>query len=273
MESLKKYLTPTVAFGMLCVMIWLSIVSVSLAWLFNSKEINPDLSFSAGGPEDYQLYKITCQNDTKAHVVEETNMVGTSGFTVDDLQFGKITNLGMLENSNYVYYAVKVPKENGTKATFGISYGDTDGDGSHFKVYLPEKDGSGNIITDGEGNIQTSQLTDAATLASLSKIETDNSATFVNCKIALSATAPDALADVDALNALFTGNSKSLATDNGGNPVTETITFTGEADDFYYAYIKLEPNVSIYSGFIEYLWNNMPFFLAYEVRVTFEVEK
>ena len=273
MESLKKYLTPTVAYGLLCVMIWLSIVSVSLAWLFNSKEINPDLSFSAGGPEDYRLYKITCQNDTTAHVVEETDMVGTSGFTVDDLQFGKITNLGMLENSNYIYYAVKVPKENGTKATFGVSYGDTDGDGSHFKVYLPEKDGNGNIVTDAEGNIQTTLLTDADTLTSLAAIETNSGATFVNCKIALSATAPDALANVDALNALFTGNTKSLATDNAGNPVTETLTFAGEADEFYYAYIKLEPNVAIYSGFIDYLWDNMPFFLAYEVRVTFEVEK
>ena len=72
---------------------------------------------------------------------------------------------------------------------------------------------------------------------------------------------------------LFTGNTKSLATDNAGNPVTETLTFAGEADEFYYAYIKLEPNVAIYSGFIDYLWDNMPFFLAYEVRVTFEVEK
>jgi glycerol-3-phosphate dehydrogenase len=34
---------------------------------------------------------------------------------------------------------------------------------------------------------------------------------------------------------------------------------------------KLEPNVSLYKHFIEHLWNNMPFFLAYEIRVTLDV--
>ena len=41
--------------------------------------------------------------------------------------------------------------------------------------------------------------------------------------------------------------------------------------DFYYVYVRLEPNVSLYKHFIEHLWNNMPYFLTYEIRATLSV--
>ena len=275
-ELSKNKIYSTIAFALSVVLLF-TCCTVSFAWLFDLMDIKPDLSFSAGAPDDYVLFKVTCANDTNVHTVEETTKLGTDGFSVSDLQFGKIANLGMLENSNYIYYAIRVPKENGFSASIGVSYGDTDGDGKHFKVYLPTKDNTGAVQYDTNNNVITYLLDDDAILSNLEALETDANSnvdkTFVNCRIALSEKAPSEFASIDELNAIFPTTHKSLVTDTNGNPVVETIEIeeASVTSDYYYAYIKLEPNVSIYSGFIDYLWNDMPFFLAYEIRVTFEV--
>ena len=58
-----------------------------------------------------------------------------------------------------------------------------------------------------------------------------------------------------------------------GDPLPHTyLVDTADIDgDYYYAYLKIEPNLSLYKYFVEYLWDHMPFFLAYRVRVTLEV--
>jgi hypothetical protein len=45
-------------------------------------------------------------------------------------------------------------------------------------------------------------------------------------------------------------------------------TFTGTAtNDNYYLYIKLQPNMELYKYFIDYLYADMPFYLAYQVGI------
>jgi hypothetical protein len=218
---------------------------------------------------------ITCANDTTAHTVTAVDTVGTDGFSASDLQFGKISNLSVLEHSNYIYYAIKIPKSDGGRVSLGVGYSDVDGDGVAFKIYVPSKTTGGEVETEADGSIKTLLFEDAATLENIRAIETDNDSTFLSYTCALSETAPDAFADIDALDALF-GDTEAMAmndVDADGAPIPRTLTVDTASlgGDYYYAYIKLEPTMSLYKHFIDYLWNNMPFFLAYEIRVTLEV--
>lgn len=261
--------------ALLLYMIFLSIASISFAWLCNIENINPSLSFSAGAPEEYSLYKITCENDSSVHDITEIETVGTDGFSASDLQFGKISNLSILEHSNYIYYAIKIPKNDGGSVSLGIGYGDTDSDGDHFKIYVPSRDQNGDIEKEADGSIKTLLFEDEASLENIKKIEPDNSSTFIFYTCALSEKSPDDCASIDEVEELFAGKeAKSMnAFDEGGAPIPNHLTFdvSSAQQDYYYAYIKLEPNVSLYKHFIEHLWNNMPFFLAYEIRVTLDV--
>lgn len=256
-------------------------ITVSLAWFMSFEKINPDLSFTAGEPEGYPVYKITCTNDTTSPVIEEIDSIGTKEFEVDNLQFGKITNLGMLENSNFIYYCIKIPKSDGGNVSLGVAQCDVDGDGKDFKIYLPVREND-EITYDGDGRMITTELTPDLvtseglpenTIPGIESIENSEGATFIDCFFAISATSPENLADVNALNALFTGDEYSLDVDENGDPIPRELTMdiSEVTGDYYYAYVKLVPNVSIYARFIDYLWNNMPFFLAYEIRMTFQV--
>lgn len=254
--------------------IFLCAVSVSLAWFGAHKTIDPNLSFSAGSPEEYKIYKITCENDSTSHVTTEVSTVGTDGFSIDDLQLGKITNLAVLENSNYIYYAIRIPKTDLGTVSLGICYSDADSDGAHFKIYVPSKNSDGDIEYEN-GEIKTLLFEDEETLEAIKAIETDNTETFITYSALLTPTAPDSYASIDEIEALFADSEvKSMnASGQNGYPVPSEYNIDPSlvSGDYYYAYVRLVPNVSLYKHFIDYLWDNMPFFLAYEIRVTLEV--
>lgn len=254
--------------------IFLCAVSVSLAWFGAHKTIDPNLSFSAGAPEEYKLYKITCENDSTEPTIAEVATVGTDGFSVDDLQLGKITNLAVLENSNYIYYAIRIPKTDLGPVSLGICYSDADSDGAHFKIYVPSKNSDGDIEYEN-GEIKTILFEDAETLAAINAIETDNTETFITYSALLTPTAPDSYASIDEIKALFADSEvKSMnSLSQNGYPIPSEYNIDPSlvSGDYYYAYVRFVPNVSLYKHFIDYLWDNMPFFLAYEIRVTLEV--
>ena len=255
----------TVAFLLSIIMLFTA-TTVSVAWFFNQKILNPDLSFTAGSPDDYVLYTITCGNEASMATVEETDTIGTNGFFVNDLQLGKITNLGMLENSNFIYYAIKVPKAEGGNITLSVSYQNTDD--THFEIYVPVRDGNGELTYEND-NLITTLYGDVNDLNAIKELEADD--TFIKYRVAVSETNPEGMS-VDALNSLFTEDAKNLHVDEDGNPIMQSLTYnTGSDEGFYYVYIKFEPNVSLYSGFIDYLWHSMPFGLCYDVRITFSV--
>ena len=259
--------------ALLCYVIFLSFISISLAWFSNQKEIAPDLSFSAGAPDDYVLYQIRYNENTSAYSSETIDTIGSNAgdFSISNLQFGKIMNLSALEPSNYVYYAIRIPKEDGGTVSLGISWGDTDSNGEHFKIRVPKKDENGEIITEN-GIIQTQLFSNEEALGNIREIEENNSSTFISYTAVLSEAAPDELTSQDALDELFKDAlTKSLDSFNDdGTPEAGTLSLdlSSLEGDYYYAYVKLEPNLSIYKYFIDYLWDNMPFFLIYEVRVT-----
>ena len=268
-----------------------SIVSLSLGWLTNFKDVLPPLDFSAGAPDGFTLTEIRYDYIPETatavtQIIEENKETfGEGAFDVTDLQFGKITNLSSLEEFNYVYYAIKVPKKNGGNISLGISYTDCDGDGAHYKIYVPTKNADGDVETDANGYIVTELLEDADTLEDIGYIEVDENGnkigTFITYSFAISENAPSYYADVADMDALFeedkAEDEKSaekkehqMFDDGSGSPVMNDVEYSATAD-YYYIYVKLTPNIELYSKFIDHLWDNMPFHLAYEVRVKLEV--
>jgi hypothetical protein len=121
---------------------------------------------------------------------------------------------------------------------------------------------------------QIIEYTNANSLAGIQAIETDNDSTFVSYSFALSGNAPETYATFASLDALFTEEAAALNSVNAkGDPVTTAKSFdvASLTDEYYYLYIKLEPNIDLYKHFIDYLWADMPFYLAYEVRVLLSV--
>lgn len=270
---MRKHRMPLATVLLLTIMFFA--FSASLAWFINVKVINPDLSFSAGAPSEYNLYKVTCENDTSEQKVSKVDAVGTTGFDISDLQFGKISNLSLLEHSNYIYYVVEIPKEDGGLISLGVSYGDTDSDGEHFKIYVPVKNANGDIQYNTDGTVQTVLLNDSTVLDPIKAIETNNASTFISFTYALSNTSPQEYENIEAIEALFDGKEPldMAAVDENHDPIPHELTHDVDSVDgeYYYAYIRLEPNVALYKYFVEHLWNNMPFFLTYEIRVTLSV--
>lgn len=252
---MEKHSIPLVVVILLTIMF--SAFSVSLAWLINIKSINPDLSFSAGAPSEYNLYKVTCEDDTSEQKVFKINGVGLSGFDINDLQLGKISNLSFLDHSNYIYYVVEIPKEDGGLVSLGVSYGDIDSDGEHFKIYVPLKDANGDIQYNSDGTVKNVLLEDSTVLDPIKAIETDNSSTFISFTYALSNTSPQEYENIEAIEALF--NEKEpldmANVDENHNPVPHELTHDVDSvdGDYYYAYIRLEPNISLYKYFVEHL--------------------
>lgn len=268
--ALKKHVYSAVTLLFLAILL-ITEGALSFAWLSNLRKIDPDLSFTAGAPEDYVLYKITCENDSEIPVVEEVDTIGTGGFLATDLQFGKITNLGMLENSNFIYYVVRVPKSEGGNVSLGVSYYQTDG--NHFKIYVPVKDENDEITYDENGVIVTTLYEDAEGLAAIGGLETEQE-TFLSYRVALSSVAPEEMDSIERLNELFVEDPINMNVDqDSGEPIAHTFNYDTSAlqDEYYYAYVKLEPNVLLFAGFIDYLWQSMPFGLCYDVRITFTV--
>ena len=268
-----------VSIAMLFILVCASIVAFSMGWLTNFTEIGPMLSFTAGGTQSYTLYQISYNNEDSAtdpgkqnqFAVNNVGVGLTAGELVldfDDLQFGTINNLVFLENENYVFYAVQIPKTMGGTVDLGIAYGDIDKDGDHFTIYVNDK----NTVSPTYGQII--EYTNANNIAGIQAIETDNDSTFVSYSFALSGNAPETYATFASLDALFTEEAAALNSVNTkGDPVTTAKSFdvASLTDEYYYLYIKLEPNIDLYKHFIDYLWADMPFYLAYEVRVLLSV--
>ncbi len=283
-------------------LIALTLVSISYGWIQNAWPST--IQFAAGSTPKYTFYKITFDKESeqtdgtpaKATVVEgtESNPLGIGtpigsiessttaedGTTVtnfsiadEDLQFGIITNLNFLENDNYVFYAIRIPYSMGTKVHAAVSYGAYDENGTHsvtfgnhFKIYNEDR-----IPITGEK------------LTQVQGIETTHGDTFVSYACALSENAPSQDMTFATLDFLFKDQEMSpvatMTKENGATSYTITKNSTDEPigtfaptdtdnpPEYYYLYIKLQPNMDLYKYFIDYLYADMPFYLAYQVGI------
>jgi hypothetical protein len=262
--KIYRLVLTAVAFCLLCV----SVVTLSMGWLTNLGEIKPPISFTAGNAQSYSLSQITYNNEDanpdpgKQNIDNTIENIGLGAFDVNDLQFGTINNLYFLENENYVFYAVAIPKEMGGTVDLGIAYNEEDG--GHFTIYSTDKN------TTSETYGQLIPYT-KENLDDIKEIESED--TFISYSFALSASAPETYTTFASMDALFTDEPAALnVLDANGVPATSRKSFdTTVTGDYYYLYIKLEPNIELYKFFIDYLWADMPFYLVYDVRVVLSV--
>jgi hypothetical protein len=264
---MKAYRITT--FAALSFLLVLSLVSLSLGWLTNYIRLDSIFDFSAGSPEDFLLYEITYSEDAEGNFtrtfVEDKETVGTEGFEISNLQFGTMNNLSSLKPSNYVYYAVRVPKKNGNNITLSINYGN---DEDHFEIYVPVEGNDGNVtyekLLDDDPNTETSKLD------LIKNIETVNSQTFITYSYVITTAAPtETYPSLTELEALFADKEEQHMNSTAAISLTDEVaSLTG---DYYYVYIRLCPNISLYKYFIDYLWDSMPFYLAYDVHVAIDV--
>lgn len=283
-----------VSFCLLCT----SVVTLSMGWLTNVKLAEPALPFSAGKTPKYELYRISYNKaGTQSYDIVENLGSSTSErntlfanaenpniATIDaELQFGTINNLYFLENENYIFYAVKIPAEMGTKVKLGVFNTDMDDDEYHFSIWEEGVDEDGNptgqlaLVPDekeNESDTQTLWQKVAAieTACTNAENEDPNGETFIKYSFALSNQAPGALDTFSKMSALFTVDYPLNNFRADGTPVLSEQTFTGTpTNGFYYLYIKLEPNMPLYKEFIEPLYAHMPFYLSYETRIMLSV--
>ncbi len=269
-----------VSFCLLCT----SVVTLSMGWLTNVWPAAPAFPFSAGNTQNYTFYKITFakngttfEDSTTTKIEPNYEQIGTTTFDAGNLQFGTITNLYFLENDNYVFYAVEIPYELGTEVHAAVSYGKYNDDGSaavtfgdHFKIY-----------NEGE-----TEITDATKLTNVKGIETTYGSTFISYACALSEQAPDPTMEFATLDHLFTDAEMlplATMTEQTNGTYTAAMNSTEDAigtfapenandpPEKYYLYIKLQPNMELYKYFIDYLYADMPFYLAYQVGIQLSV--
>lgn len=272
--KIYRLVLTVVAFCLMCT----SVITLSMGWLTNLGTVTPKLPFSAGGVQEYDLFQIYYNNEDDETAPGKQNKVdvdnlgtgldenGTLTLDFDNLQLGNILNLHTLQNENYVFYAVQIPKVMGDTVDLGITYGDIDEDGDHFTIYtLDENDAAVEYTNPSDTDDRLSKIY---------AIEGEQADTFLSYSFALSGNAPETYTTFASLNALFTDEPAALNNvDANGNPVTSeknfnTASLTG---DYYYLYIKLQPNITMYKYFIDHLYDAMPFYLAYEVRVVLSV--
>ncbi len=277
------------------VLVLLSAAALSLAWFSNYREIGAGLDFSAGDVGTFEVYRLQYQDDADGSLSPNSSVdkpidhigdaVGTQMASMDisKLQFGKINNLSTLENSNYIYYAVKIPKTMGGSVEMSVAFDSSD-QKRHFKIYVPVVDGTSNQ-TDSSGNIVVEEYTNETDLSEIETIEKpsepniEERCTFVSYSYAFSAKAPTEYQSVSDMDGLFAdaGTPYPLSPiDQNGMPQyksTDTFNLSDISGEYYYVYIKLQPNLDIYAGFIDYLWDNMPFCLSYNIRVYFTVRE
>ena len=303
--KIYRIVLTVVAFCLLCT----SVVTLSMGWLTNVWPAAPALPFSAGSTLDYTFHKITFAKNSSTPIVQtstEQNPLGigtdpsafatqdgiNGALTLTNLQFGTITNLYFLENDNYVFYAVEIPYALGTEVHAAVSYGDysaeTNTFGNHFTIYKEQEneDGATNMVA----------ITDTDKITAVKAIETTHGSTFLSYACALSAQEPDEIT-YETLNAMFDNNTLTkFKNDDGsakmlplatmtknGNTYTATMNSAedaigifepdeGTTPDHYYLYIKLQPNMELYKYFIDYLYADMPFYLAYQVGIQLSVK-
>ena len=299
--KIYRIILTVVAFCLLCT----SVITLSLGWFSDVWPISPALPFSAGGTRTYIFRKFSFNKDGTLRSKAVDSYIGGAGATLsdEDLQFGTLNNLSFLESDNVIFFAVEIPYEMGTEVHAALSFGKYAAEGSteaavpfgeHFTIHVRQRDENGDFIFDDNGE-HVLGLYSNDNLAEIRQIEAMHGKTFINYSCVLSAIDPESLVSYEDsksfenMNGLFEGvEIKPLATmtkEAGASvytvtmndPAAQDCTYTlglteGEsAPAKYYLYVKLQPNMELYKYFIDYLVNEMPFYLSYQVGIQLSV--
>ena len=265
----SKQVYSAVAFALTVVMLF-GATTATVAW-FADNFRSGNIGFSAGSLEGsvLEIAKVPAGFDTEEArdytvcsdlKIEYDSLPEDGGdlyrIVLDELSFGMIDNVAMLKPENTVYFRLSVPKANGNNTKFRLAYLDE----SFIQVYknIYETDQNGEEIVLGQ-----EEITDEDLLKSIRGIEESLGMCYVDYSVKLSDVAYNA---EDLWRLEFDEHSKL----NSDEYFTfENVDIESE-DDYYYIYIKVEPNLSVLSHAIEYLSHIMPCYVYFRIEAEFD---
>lgn len=204
--------------------------------------------------------------------------------TLDQMSFGFIDNVALLKPDNIVYFRFTVPKNEGDSVDLKFYY-NTDADGNFVDIYRSIYD------TDGETVLGQEKVTDTDVLEGgtgiidafqNAEIDGENLDCFLKFAVCVSnesyeATELSGLEYYGVDGAVANEESDTYYRFNDFNSTSESVTVVNEnieyAEEFYYVYIRVEPNLSVFGRSIEYISTIMPCYVYFKVNAFFEVHE
>ena len=268
-ELSKNKIYSTIAFALSVVLLF-TCCTVSFAWLVDYFR-SGDVGFTAGSLEGsiLEIAKVKHSRDPdqatenqRAYELCETLKIEESSLPVangnaisielEKLSFGMIDNVAMLKPENIVYFRLSIPKKNGPTVTLSLGYSDA----SFIELY--ENVYEGDTVT-GQSKIENADV-----INSLIGLETNQNACYINYSVYLSNE------DIDAteLSEISFENSYKM---NENSIISLTNNDVANAGDYYYVYVKVEPNLDLLSHSIEYISQYMPCYVYYKIKADVEV--
>ncbi|MBQ7315244.1 MAG: hypothetical protein IJW83_04480 [Clostridia bacterium] len=283
---LKKTTVQTVAMVLVCAMLVVG-SAVSFAWLA-SYLASGDVGFRAGELDDLTLEIARVVHDEDDEAAEDTrsyttidghriekNEDGTThlSVTLANMTFGSIDNVAQLKPENIVYLRLTVPKANGNTVDLRMHYLTNE----FITLYQPTFDEDGNVTGTKEVEDVEDGLTAAERMESLYDVETAEHAgdSYLSYAVLVSneAIAAGELSSLDfdtAESNAFSALTETEVADGTYETLTIVNGAYDEAGDFYYVYIRVVPNLSVFAYSIEYISDIMPCNMFFRIGASFE---
>ena len=274
----------------------------SWAW-FSSILKSGDLGFSSGKLDDnvLEIAKIIHPEDSTQELdesmrkysectnmqIEHSSLPTKNGdsysVTLDQMTLGYIDNVALLKPDNVAYFRLSVPKKNGNTVKLKLYY-NIDENGNFVDMYKSIYDTDGETVL-GQEKISTTDVLDDKTTKIIdafqnAEFDGDVKDCFLKYSVCLSNTGYEAT-ELSSLD--FYGVDGALANEdfdthyrlNKFDASSDSITLVNEdidaAGEFYYVYIRVEPNLNVFGRSIEYISAIMPCYVYFKVNAYFEI--
>ena len=204
--------------------------------------------------EECPKYRIE-MNEDKSHLA----------VAIENMSFGTIDNVAQLKPENIVYLRLTVPKECGKKISVSLYYYSSSG--KFIRLYRK--------IEDDSGNVSTPEVTDSAESTPISDIigverEENANDSYLLYDAVVSDVAWEASEIAEKVTFVGTEKEYKRFFPNTGEVSSETLSYDGPAENYYYVYIKVIPNLSVFAYSIEHLTAYMPCFMYFSIGASFD---
>lgn len=284
---------------------------ISYAWYSPAEELGTPLSFSAGDTSNaitvtkLQLSDVSLDHPTPTVTVTDSGTrIGDEAFSADSLNFGIIDDLGVLKNSNVVYYCLTIPVSAGTDSYINLSYDttllnkvvtkDKQAADLHFNLYDLSSSDSPTLLTVDNPDTPTIYYHDQAKSKEsfgddpTTTDVTEGIKTFLAYSCAVSDKPPQTTQDgtttpisADDLFDMFEDKEKySISSpsydpkaDDPENDDTQIVNVepAETTGNYYYVYIKIYPDLDNYHELAQLLMDHMPFYVAFGTSLYVDV--
>ena len=275
-------------------------VYASLAW-FSSTLFSGWLGFGAGSLPENLLHVALLTRETEDEQLTEdmrayyaceggrfcadhypTENGDRYSVELSQLSFGIIDNVALVKPENKMFLRLTVPKESGDTVAVKLYYGAYE-DGSHVELYRNEYGADGETVL---GQVKVTEAdtlpTGEGILESFLAVEGEEMAN--DCLLSFSVlVSNEEIPAAELAETTFYGADGAPAMDGTGDfyrvndfsaesdGVVLKNEAIDEAEEFYYVYVRIEPNLAVFAYSIEYISGIMPCYLYFKVNADFTV--